>query len=484
MTERSERFKARQAKLNASADNAIAPIADAELVDAMLSQEVDRSLIDSLAVEPPIFNQPVTEEEITRCLSELDEKFTKQKYDALFKGVEDTLIDQLLGPLGLSRSALMEKADRKFVYGDVKNEYVKGFSSTRKQVLEESRDKGGQVRDKYNGKSIEENKIDMDHVISKKEAHDRGGFMLDAKEKAALGNDPNNLAPTHRSINRSKGSSDLRDQEILDKRRTNPAHARAEKSISDRIPKGLELGKRAASDGVKTGTKQGMQQALSLIFSEFLSAVFSEVRDIFYNGWKGGEYDASWIDSLKKRINRIRSRLLNRWRDVAQAFGEGTLSGFLSATSTALLNMFIRTSRNVVRILREGFLSIMRAIRVLLFPPEGMSLREAAHEASKVLMTGLVVTGGILAGEAIAEMPMLKGFPFSEVIGGVVGGLISGLGSLLVVFMLDKLDLFGVAFDERHAFIMGALDDRISETTKEFDRIANNIGLRGSERPP
>lgn len=482
MTERSERFRARRAKLNASAENAIVPIADAVLVDAMLSQKVDRSLIDSLAVEPPIFNQPVTEEEITRCLSELDEKFTKQKYDALFKGVEDTLIDQLLGPLGLSRSALMEKADRKFVYDDVKTEYVRGFPSTRKQVIEKNRDKkSGQVRDKYTGKSIEENRIDMDHVISKKEAHDRGGFMLDAKEKAALGNDPNNLAPTHRSINRSKGSGDLRDQEILDKRRTNPAHARAEKSISDRIPKGLEFGKRAAADGVKTGTKQGMQQALSLIFSEFLSAVFSEVRDIFYNGWKGGEYDASWIESLKKRISRIRSRLLNRWRDVAQAFGEGTLSGFLSATSTALLNMFIRTSKNVVRILREGFLSIMKAIRVLLFPPEGMSLREAAHEASKVLTTGLVVTGGILAGEAIAQM--LGSMPFSDVLGGVVGGLISGLGSLLVVFMLDKLDLFGVAFDERHAFIMGALDDRISETIKEFDRIANDIGLRGSKRP-
>lgn len=482
MTERSERFRARRAKLNASAENAIVPIADAELVNAMLSQEVDRSLIDFLAVEPPVFNQRVTEEEITRCLSELDEQFTEQKYDALFKGVEDTLIDQLLGPFGLSRSALMEK-DRKFVYQDVKEEYGTGFRSTRKQEMKKSRDESGRVRDAYTGKPLEENKIDVDHIIPKKKAHNnRGGFMLSADEKAAWGNDPNNLAPTHRSTNRSKGSNDLLDQEGLDGRRTKPAQARAEKSISDHMPRGLEFGKRAATDGVKMGAKQGMQQALALIFSEFLSAIFSEVKDIFSNGWKGGEYDARWINSLKKRINRIKSRLLNRWKDVAQAFGEGTLSGFLSATSTALLNMFIRTSRNVVRILREGFLSITKAIRVLLFPPEDMSLREAAHEASKVLTTGLVVTGGVLAGEAIAQK--LGSMPFSDVLGGVVGGLISGLGSLLVVFMLDKLDLFGVAFDERHAFIMGILDDRISKTTKEFDRIASDIGLRGSERPP
>lgn len=476
MTERSERFRARRAKLN-MAENAIVPVADAELVNVMLSQEVDRSLIDSLEEEPPIFNQRVTEEEIARCLSELDEQFTRQKYDALFNGVEDTLIDQLLGPLGLSRSALME-TDRKFVYKDVKEEYEKGFSSTRRKVIEKNRDKGGKVRDAFTGKLIKENEIDVDHIISKKEAHDRGGFMLSAGEKAALGNDPNNLAPTHRSINRSKGSNDLRDQEGVDRRRTNPAYARAERGISDRIPKGLEFGKRAAADGVKTGAKQGKQQALAFIFSEFLSAVFSEVRDIFYNGWKGGEYDASWIDSLKKRINRIKSRLLSRWRDFVSAFGEGALSGFLSAVSTALLNMFKRTGRNVVRILREGFLSIIKAIRVLLFPPEGMSLREAAHEASKVLTTGLVVTGGILAGEAVAEM--LGNMPFSDVLGSVLGGLISGLGSLFVVFMLDKLDLFGVAFEERHAFIMGALDDRGSKRERDFDRVARDIGLADS----
>lgn len=152
MTERSERFRARRAKLN-MAENAIVPVADAELVNAMLSQEVDRSLIDSLEEEPPIFNQRVTEEEITRCLSELDEQFTRQKYDALFNGVEDTLIDQLLGPLGLSRSALME-TDRKFVYKDVKEEYEKSFSSTRRKVIEKNRDESGKVRDAFTGKLI------------------------------------------------------------------------------------------------------------------------------------------------------------------------------------------------------------------------------------------------------------------------------------------------------------------------------------------
>ena len=331
----------------------------------------------------------------------------------------------------------------------------------------------------YTGQEHDVSKIDMDHVISLKDSHDRGAFMLDPEEKKALGNDPDNLAPTHQSINRSKGADSLEDQPGLDRRRTKPIGKRGKKAIEHRIPGGLDFVQRAAWDGVEAGNQQGRQQALALLISELISSVFAEVRDVFENGWKGGDYSASWLESLRHRLNRVIDNLLNRWKDVAAAFGTGWLSGFLSAMMTALFNMFVRTSKNMVRIIREGFLSIMKAIEVLLFPPEGMNLSQAAHEATKVFTTGLVVTGGILAGETIANS--LSSMPFADIFASVLGGLISGLGSLFVVFMLDKLDLFGVAFDERHSFIMGALEDRISEVTKKIEDIATEPELMESD---
>ena len=266
---------------------------------------------------------------------------------------------------------------------------------------------------------------------------------------------------------RSKGSDRLEDQPDLDRKRTMDIAKKADNAIEPQIPKGLDFAQRAAADGVKTGNRQGLQQALALLVSELISAVFAEVKDVFANGWKSGDYNASWLESLKKRLNRIGRYLFDRWKDVAAAFGTGWLSGFLSATITALLNMFVRTSKNMVRIIREGFLSIIKAIKVLLFPPEGMNLRQATHEATKVFTTGLVVTGGILAGEAIAGR-----LPLGDVLGPVLGGLISGLGSLFVVYMLDKLDLFGVNSDERHAFIIGTLEDRIADATRKIENIA------------
>ena len=468
MSKRVERFRHRRARLDKRVGDVPPPLVDAELVQDILHQEIDWSMIDSVAIKMPVFNDVVvTDEDVDRCLSDLDRAFTRQKYDALFEGVKDTLIDQILIPLKLSRSDLMQ-TDRKFVYEDVKDDYRKGFDSTRKAAREKAMNEDGTTTDGYTGERRDPNeKMELDHVIPLKELHEKGGFMLNPEEKKALGNDPDNLVYTEEKINRKKGDRPLEDQG-LDGRRTRHIKKKADKSVEKQIPKGLDFAQRAAGDGIKTGNRQGQQQALAFIVSELISAVFAEVKDVFENGWKGGDYNASWLENLKKRLKRVKRYLLNRWKGIAESFGTGWFSGFLSATITALLNMFVRTSKNMVRIIREGFLSIMKAIKVLLFPPEGMSLRQAAHEATKVLATGLVVTGGIVVGEGIAtNLPIL-----GSIIGPVLGGLISGLGSLFVIFMLDKLDLFGVNFDERHAFIMGTLKDRISDATREIEDIA------------
>ena len=477
MTERSERFRSRRVRSDRRTENIRPPMADAKLVGNALSEEVDWTLVDSVALEVPVFNHEVAEEEVTRYLADLDEHFTKTKYDALFDGVKDTLIDQLLRPVGLSRNDLMD-TDRKFMYKDAEGDYKKGWNAAREEKRSDRIGPDGTMLDEYTGRSHPKEEMDTDHIISKNEVHRRGGYMLDADEKAKTVNDQDNLANTYRSVNRSKGAGKLLDQPNTDKRRTKPAQARAEKAIRDRIPRGSDFAQRAARDGVKVGTRQGLQQALSILMSELISAVFLEVKDVMERGWKAGDYSLSWLGALTERLKRICSWLLARWRDVAAAFGTGWLSGFLSAIMTALLNVLWRTGKHIVRIMREGFLSIVKALNVLLHPPEGMSLREAAHEASKIFMTGLVVTGGMLVGESIAGS--LGVMP--NVLSPVLGGLISGLGSLLVVCMLDKLDLFGVAFDERHAFIMGTLDERISSVTRKIENIVAESGLAGPER--
>ncbi len=502
MSDRLDRFKKRQALKNRS-NRGSKP----ELYDVNGLAKIDRGTDQKLIAEiksaqaeefNPVYDLSISKDEVKDCLYLLDNKFSKNKYDALFESTKDVLIDQLLSPLKLSRSDL-SKADRDFQYseGDYKKSAKEiggereSFASVRDKAKTAAMNDNGQIQDINTGLWHDASEMDLDHIKPLENMHNDGGFMLSDVDKREFGADSDNHGFTHSSTNRSKKSADHKefsDQQDkkekynLDNRRTNAAHQRGEKTAAKYVPqdtigKTVFVVKKGAEDGIRTGSQQGLQQAIGTLLSEFISAVFSEAKDIWGNGWKSGQYDISWIEVLKTRIENIKNKLLRKWKNVATAFANGALSGLLSAIITALLNMFVRTGRNIVRLIREGFQSLMKAVKTLIFPPEGMTLKQAAHEATKVLASGLVITGGILVEEAISKYLLSHGIPLSGIISVVVAGLITGMGSLLVVFMLDKLDLFGVNAKERHKYIMGELDSKIDEDIAHSENIIRRLGI-------
>ena len=299
MTKRVERFRSRRARLDSRVGDLPPPIADADLVQGMLSQEIDWSLIDSLAIKAPAFNDVVvTDEEVTRCLSDLDNAFSRQKYDALFEGVKDTLIDQLL------RSAKLYPVlkDKKFKDLDFKdlddkfisenkydsNDYAHG-QPFRNEVMKERKNPDGTITDAFSGKHYgassgkhydassgkhyDRSQVDLHHVISKEEFHNEyDGHLLYPEEREAWAKERGNVVFIDQSTNKSIGSGSSTGHG--DGRRINPAEKRG-RDISEKYrPKGLDRVRRAADIyGIKAGTRQGLQQSLALLVSELISAV-------------------------------------------------------------------------------------------------------------------------------------------------------------------------------------------------------------------
>lgn len=502
MSNRLDRLKKRQALKHRSKEGSKEELYDMNSL-ASIERGVNQDLIVEVVEEQrqefnPVYDLSVSKEEVEDCLFLLDKQFSKQKYDVLFESSKEVLIDQLLSPLKLSRSDLAD-VDRDFEYaeGDYKKSAKdiggesESFATVRDKAKAVAKDENGQIKDINTGLLHDASEMDLDHLKALENMHNDGGFMLSDVDKREFGADSGNHDFTHLSINRSKKSSDhkefsnqkdKKEKYQLDNRKTNAAHQRGEKVAAKYVPQGtvektVFVAKKGAEDGIRTGSQQGLQQAVGALLSEFISAAFSEVKDIWANGWKSGQYDISWIEVFKIRIGNIKNQLLSKWKNVAVAFANGALSGFLSAIITALLNMFVRTGKNIVRLIREGFLSLMKAVKTLIFPPEGMTLKQAAHEATKVLASGLVITGGILVEEVISKYLLSHGIPFSGIISVVVAGLITGLGSLFVVFMLDKLDLFGVNAEERHEFIMGKLDSKMDDDIAHSENIIRQLGI-------
>ena len=305
-------------------------------------------------------------------------------------------------------------------------------------------------------------------------------------ERKRIANANSNAAATNSKLNRKKKAKTnpeiIKNKEIVEehdisKKKMLSKHIKAKTAINAK--KTYEVGKRVTKTGAQEGLKMGLQQAVGMLLQELAVAMFDEVKDIYAAGFKGKKPDKNFLKIIQKRLQRVCNRVLRRWKDVAKAFGEGTISGFLSNLVTVIINMFVTTGKRLVRLIREGLFSLLRAIKILLFPPEGMTLKQAAHEASKLIAAGLIIAGGVMLEElieqAIKGVPFLV--PFSDILTTFVMGLVTGLATTFIVYSLDKLDLFGVNASERYEYVIAKLDADLDEFFSQAENSIKEIGI-------
>lgn len=371
--------------------------------------------------------------------------------------------------------------------------------------------KEGPVQDAY-GRGTVKGQQNLDHVVSAKRTHDDPGRVLAELDGADLANAESNIKFTNEHVNKGKRDlsmdhyianrkariSVIRDQisalekksrseglnpsqrqslanlkkaeekfkaDGFDEKRAREADRKAraemEKTIGRAYYGSGKFVKSLARTSATEGVKMGWQQAFGLALTEFFIGIIDEARDAYRNGFK--LEDKGFWQSLKERFMRVVRRVVSRWRDALDAFKKGALSGFLSNLVTVLINCVVRTGRNVVRMIREGVFSLVRAVKVLCVRPNGMTLREAAHEAMKILASGLVVAGGVLLAEWLDKMIVLV--PWLEVVSdilvAIVSGVVTGIASALVVYAIDQLDPFDVNARKKHASIMRKLADMV-----------------------
>ncbi|MBS0349133.1 MAG: hypothetical protein JSR69_22020 [Proteobacteria bacterium] len=454
----------------------------------------------------------VSPEEVNQLIKEIRSRWDGQQMNALLSSCRSSVLSSIVGPFGLGGIvAVMDKEGgnvttvhnaKQNIYANKEDQYNRShyagaaYNAARdkykdQKIIENS----GMVMDEYSGNLIDYSAADCDHIKAAETYHQEGGFMQSTEVRKEFGSDPGNFALTTESANRSLKSQDKKEwQEKTatkgsgennkeyhehDNRRVNAAVARGEQTAQKYAPgmkeKAVYYGKQAAKTGVSEGFKMGLQQSLGLLLKEFFSASFDEIADAYKRGFRDSLRNQSFFDALKERLSRIAARVADKWKETLVAFSEGAVSGFLSNLVTMLINMLVTTGKRIVRVIREGFMSIMRALKMALFPPEGMSAVEASDAALKLLATGVTVSLGILAEEAVEKsvalflntnMPPLA--PLASTVSAVFVGAMTGIASALLVYGLDRLDVFGVNAEKQHAFILSELDSLIIESDQSI----------------
>ena len=329
-------------------------------------------------------------------------------------------------------------------------------------------------------------KRNLDHTISAAEIYRDRGRDLAGLETIPLANSASNLNPTNERFNQSKGDqkvenlvkrlqkespvrreriAELQSKSDLTTKERNELKLSLEKQIIADNPKLILAKDKAARDeyeaklheayyksqnfknnvigtSVREGGTLAFRQAFGHMLVEFFAATFDEFQDFYRNG---AAHDRWWPE-LRSRMERVASRVGSKWKDALAAGGAGFVAGVLSNLITVFLNTLMTTSKRVIRMFREGFMSLLRALKTLAMPPNGMTFREGAHEALKVICAGAVIIGGVVLEEFIEKFILtIPGLGLiGSLVSAVIIGALTGITSVFVVYMIDRLDPLGV----------------------------------------
>ncbi|NCD11223.1 MAG: lactate permease [Epsilonproteobacteria bacterium] len=497
-----ERYKKRKNILKDKNCVSLKPV-NFDIVNQLVSSKVDMNLINNITKtmeEHYHFEDyfTVTKEEAKEFLEQFKKDFNQARFDKLIIDCKKDVINSIVTPFGLGKIvAAYDKAggnvttihnanNKKFTDSDGKKytngvyakeedkynrkEYTNTKNSNGQQFAGDGKnsvgsnftkskmDESGNVTDVYTGKIEPAHTTSPDHIESLSQHHKNGGFMQNSTKKADFATDTENLALTNRPTNQSMRDFDKnewkeketatgiknKDKFQIDEEKLEAEIKKGKKATEKHLPTNTEKSqyyvKNSAITGLNEGSKMGMQQAIGLVMTEFFTALFDEILDIYKNGFSAGFDDDKFLTILKKRLQTIARKIKAKWKDVAIAFKDGFISGFISNLVTTAINMFVTTAKRVIRIIREGIYSLIKAVKLLIFPPENMTYEEAMHEAKKIIASGLIVTLGVIAEEYIEKFLAATGAlaPFASTLTAIFVGAITGLAITMTVYYLDK----------------------------------------------
>lgn len=430
------------------------------------------------------------------------ETYSEQRIGQLIDECTNTALQQIIGPFGLSAAMFADRdggavdtlhnARKGIMSKELEEDYknrgkydsgkVHRHKDYRERNAELTRQRNeGKGVDAYTGEEFERNaKTDLDHVVSAQEIHDDPARVLADLETENLANLDKNLQMTNFHTNRSKKTSsieeyiakieaerparqeeirklegkgnlsveeqkrleNLRRDEAFDPELARKADRQAREAIRQAERRYYRSAKFAKSQLMASGKEaatNAIRAALGELLVVLVNALFLEVKDFVRNRKTATENVFVEIQNRLKRVVAKVLEKLSRVKENFQNLAEGFLSGFLSSLVTTLINVFATTAKRFVRAIREGFLSLVKAFRLLLFRPADMTEEDAMKTVIKLLAGVVTTTLGIAAETAVNTF--VQGIPvigqFAAIITPVLMGILTGIATALISYHVD-----------------------------------------------
>lgn len=363
------------------------------------------------------------------------------------------------------------------------------FYKTKKEIAIQKAN--GTLRDEYSGKKIGKNEIvHIDHVISAKEISEDRGRVLSGLKGEDLANARENLKATTAHTNLSKNSKTMHqyvndNKDNLSKKEQQTMLEIDRKSRNDynqKIAKhyytSTNFGKAITKSSFDMGIKMGIREAAGLVFAEIWFAIKDEFKK------HNGRFDMeTFFTSLKNSVINGIENAKRKYRELLARFKDGLFAGAMSSITTTLINIFFTTSKNIGKIIRKSWASLVQAAKIIFVNPDNLPFGDKMRAVAKILATGASVIIGTIVSEAISKTPLGTIPVVGTIASTFCGTLVSGILSCSFLYFMDHSKIIQkiVNFLNGHSFGIESVREMLHKID-EIVAIALNINIEQFEQ--
>lgn len=221
-----------------------------------------------------------------------------------------------------------------------------------------------------------------------------------------------------------------------------------------------------AEIATQASTKAGEQtghQALGHAVLLMLKPIFYEFNDSFKNGIDAGVGETSALEGLKVRLKRVLQYIRTEIVPTLTKALKDFFDNFCKVVIDSIIGLATGIFKSILTILIEGFSALVGAFKILSKSSNEMSGAQKADAILK-LFSATVVTFVVFYFES-SILPAIP-IPFLR---DIALALLSGVASSLVVYVLNKADIFSTKLELRTKRIKEIFEMRVQQIKENTD---------------
>ena len=245
----------------------------------------------------------------------------------------------------------------------------------------------------------------------------------------------------------------------------------AKKAIDDKtnetvwsnISKDRSVQKVLAKDAGQAAGHQSLGDLVLFV----IKPLYYELRTSLSDGLDTGVGVSGYTEALKLRLSRMKTYVLTNASTLLKDLAEGFVKNFLSMLLEGIVNCFVGIFKNLMRMVKEGFKVLMQSVTIL--------RDKSSNQAQKGDAILKLVVGSLSIFASLGLETWLNSLGLPGPLPILLSSVLTAVITALLMYALDKLDLFGTNHDLKMKRIDELLTNEIAETEHSMMTMVNQL---------